>query len=66
MPADSQLNKVFTEAMASQKLEMNMKNGQEMLSELPFYEVDPDELGSESEGEGQYEQSDENKLAMIL
>ena len=45
---------------------MNMKNGQEMLSELPFYEVDPDELGSESEGEGQYEQSDENKLAMIL
>lgn len=48
-PIEPLLKQVLTDAMLSQKTEMNCKLGVTMMQELPFYEVDVDQLGSESE-----------------
>mmetsp|Transcript_16074 Transcript_16074/g.27137 ORF Transcript_16074/g.27137 Transcript_16074/m.27137 type:complete len:131 (-) Transcript_16074:472-864(-) len=50
-PMDSIMEGVMTEAITSNKIMLNAKLGDEMLNELPFYELDKDWLGSESEEE---------------
>lgn len=57
-PIDPVLREVIVEAATANKVQLNMKLGNEMLNELPFYELDPERLGDESEdeagaGEGQ-------------
>lgn len=56
-PIDKQFRILLTEAVISNKIQMNMKKGTKMLTELQFYTLDIDWLGSESED---YE-SDENE-----
>ena len=48
-PIEPTLKKVLADAILSQKVQMNMKRGQQMLNELQFYEMDLDWLGSESD-----------------
>lgn len=48
-PIDATLREVLVQACASQKAQMTMKKGQQMLNELQFYEIDEQWLGSESE-----------------
>lgn len=54
-PLDQQLRGVIAEAANSNKIQLDMKLGTRMLTELQFYTIDPEWLGSESEdyeGEG--------------
>lgn len=48
-PISQDLRKVLADAMASNKIQMNMKTGTKMLTELQFYTIDIEWLGSESE-----------------
>jgi hypothetical protein len=48
-PIDGNYKKMIAEAAISQKVQMNMKLGQRMITELQFYEIDEQYLGSESE-----------------
>jgi hypothetical protein len=50
-PVDALMAKTLADAMASEKVQLNMKLGAEMMNELPFYEIDVEELGTESEGD---------------
>tara|TARA_B110000285_G_C14901425_1_gene503469 strand:+ start:176 stop:445 length:270 start_codon:yes stop_codon:yes gene_type:complete len=51
-PMDPTLKEVIADAILSQKKQLNMKSGQQMLNELSFYEIDIDYLGDESGDEG--------------
>ena len=52
-PIDENLKEVIVDFINSNKIQLNMKLGNEMLNELSFYEVDPEWLGDSSdEGEG--------------
>ena len=65
-PVDTKLKAVLAEACMSNKIQLNMKLGQKMITELQFYEIDPDWLGSESE-DYEADQGDEEKdAAQIL
>lgn len=50
-PIDPVLREVIVEAVTANKIQLNMKLGNQMLNELPFYEVEPGELGSDTDGE---------------
>ena len=64
-PMEPTLRKMVVDAAASTKLEINMKSGNEMLNELMFYELDEQDLGSDSgeeEGEGEDEHEQLQRL----
>lgn len=65
-PVDGTLKKVIAEAAMSQKVQLNMKLGTKMITELQFYELDEQELGSESEDyEGGPEDQDKDITAIL-
>lgn len=66
-PVDPNLREVIVDFVNSNKIQLNMKLGNQMLNELPFYEVDPDWLGDSSDDEGQgAAEEDDDKLAALL
>ena len=48
-PIDPTLKEVLCEAAGANKIHLNMKLGNQMINELPFYLMEPDELGSDDE-----------------
>lgn len=59
-PIDQRLEDVIIEVATSTKLKMNVARGKEMISELKFYEMDPFDLGTVTEGEPEEEQLDDS------
>lgn len=48
-PIDSTMKKVLATGAASNKVEINMKTGTEMMNELQFYTFAPEDLGTDSD-----------------
>lgn len=63
-PIEPLLKQVLTDAMMSQKTELNCKLGVTMMQDLPFYELDVEAMGSESEDHE--DEDDGNQMAQIL
>lgn len=56
-PMDPILKEVIADVMLSNKVRLNMKLGQQMLNELPFYHFDPENL---HEQQDEYENEDQD------
>ena len=54
---DPILKEVIADVMLSNKVRLNMKLGQQMLNELPFYHFDPENL---HEQQDEYENEDQD------
>lgn len=62
-PVEETFGKVIVDMHMSQKLQLNSERGQKMLTELQFYELDIERLGSESEDYEDEEEKDVLTLA---
>lgn len=65
-PIDNQLKEILIEAACANKIQMTGKNGPKMLSELQFYELDADNLGSVSEDDIDNGDSEDKDMQTLL
>ncbi len=55
-PIDEKLIEVIKEVAAAKKIRLNIELGKQMMNELRFWQIDPFEVGDESDEEGEEEQ----------
>ena len=46
------MREVIVQMATANKVQLNIELGNKMINELPFFQLDPEELGSESDDEG--------------
>lgn len=66
-PVNNVMRECIAEVATANKIQLNMKLGNDMLNELPFYELDTDRLqASDDEDEGQDDGDNEDKLQALV
>lgn len=65
-PIDPILKEVLCEAAGANKIMMNVERGRKMIHDLPFYMIEPEELGSESDDEQGNKDSGSGDLASVI
>lgn len=58
-PIDPMLTEVIIEVATSHKIRLNVAKGKEMLNDIDFYRMDPEDLGSDTEPEAGEEDLEE-------
>ena len=55
-PIDEKLIEVIKEVASAKKIRLNVELGKQMMNELRFWQIDPMEVGEESDEEGEEEE----------